>query len=192
MRQTIEKLLNGNESSLQIALKTGVSQSVISRIRTEERNLGNISLDSAEKLFEYQKGIEIMNEIKSRIVEIENLNNIVDYEPLVRYYIDITNNQDSDYEVEYAELGKVEHDNGNTYYTVELNTVREIKFTEEITDEVDLENFYSRFEREDQKGETATEMIYFNSIKDAKDYSEFVIKGVYSFEECAKKSGIFE
>lgn len=41
-----------------------------------------------------------MNEIKSRIVEIENLNNIADYEPLVRYYIDITNNQDSNYEVE--------------------------------------------------------------------------------------------
>lgn len=58
------------------------------------------------------------------------------------------------------------------FLRLKINMVREIKFTDVITDEVDLENFYS--------------------IQDAKDYSEFVIEGVYSFEECAKKSEIFE
>ncbi|WP_165885817.1 hypothetical protein [Staphylococcus chromogenes] len=133
-----------------------------------------------------------MEEIKSKVVEVENPNNIVEYESLVRYYIDIINNQDSTYEVEYAELAKVEHDNGNEYYTVELNTVREIKFTDAITDDVDLDNFYSRFETEDQKGETQTDLIYFDSLKSAKDYAEVFIEGIDSFEKCAKKSGIIE
>lgn len=191
MRKTIEKLLNSNESSLQIALKTGVSQSVVSRIRSGERQLGNLSLDSAEKLFKYQKELEKMEEIENKIVEVENPNNITDYESLVRYYMDI-NYYDDIYDVEYAEIAKVEHDNGNEYYTVELNTVREIPFKDEIIETVDLENLFARFESEDQRGETATEIIYFHTIKDAKDYIEVVLEGIEDFEECAKKNGIIE
>ncbi|MCQ9299606.1 hypothetical protein NQ043_00460 [Staphylococcus hyicus] len=133
-----------------------------------------------------------MNEVKNKVVEVENPNNIVEYESLSRYYIDIINNQDSTYEVEYAEVAKVEHDNGNTYYTVELNSVEEIKFKDEIVDKVDLENFFARFENEDQKGETVTETIFFHNFEDAKDYAKLVLEGNDTLEDCAKKNGIIE
>ncbi|MGV3223434.1 hypothetical protein [Staphylococcus hyicus] len=133
-----------------------------------------------------------MNELKNKVVEVENPNNIVEYESLSRYYIDIINNQDATYDVEYAEVAEVEHDNGNTYYTVELNSVEEIKFTDEIKETVDLENLFARFENEDQKGETATEMIYFHNLEDAKDYAKLVLEGSDTFEDCAKKIGIIE
>ncbi|WP_199791612.1 hypothetical protein [Staphylococcus chromogenes] len=191
MRETIQRLLQSELSSNYISIMTGVSQSVISRIRSGERQLGNLSLDSAEKLFEYQKGLDEANGVKSKIVQVENPNNIADYESLVRYYTDI-NYYDDIYDVEYAELAKVEHDNGNEYYTVELNTVREIPFKDEIIETVDLENLFARFENEDQRGETATEIIYFHTIKDAKDYIEVVLEGIEDFEECAKKNGIIE
>lgn len=191
MRETIEKLLNSNISSNHIATKTGVSQSVVSRIRSGERQLGNISLDSAEKLFEYQKGLEKMEEIKSKIVEVENPNNIANYEAVQRFYIDIISFGDT-YDVEYADIAEVEHDNGNMYFIVELNTVREVKFADAIIDDVDLENFFARFENEDQKGETVTETIFFHNLEDATDYAKLVLEGNDTFEECAKKNGIIE
>lgn len=191
MRETIEKLLDSNLSSNYISSMTGVSQSVISRIRTGDRVLGKINLESAEKLYYYQKGLEEMEEVKSKVVRVENPNNITDYEALVRYYIDINSYGDT-YAIEYAELAKVEHDNGNTYYTVELNNVEEIKFTDEIKETVDLENLFARFENEDQKGETATETIFFRNLEDAKDYAKLVLEGSDTFEDCAKKIGIIE
>ncbi|WP_167696312.1 hypothetical protein, partial [Staphylococcus hyicus] len=174
-----------------IALKTGVSQSVVSRIRSGERQLGNISLDSAEKLFEYQKGLEKIEEIKSKIVEVENPNNIANYEAVQRFYIDIISFGDT-YDVEYADIAEVEHDNGNTYFIVELNTVREVKFADTITDSVDLGGFRARFEREDEKGETITETLFFHSLEYAEEYVNIVLKAEESFEDCAKKIGIIE
>nr|WP_228522788.1 hypothetical protein [Staphylococcus chromogenes] len=191
MRETIQRLLNGSESSLQIALKTGVSQSVISRIRSGERNLGNISLDSAEKLYNYQKGSEKMEEIKSKIVQVENPNNIADYEAVQRFYIDIISFGDT-YDVEYADIAEVEHDNGSIYFIVELNTVREIKFADAITDSVDLSNFFARFEREDEKGETITETLFFHSLEDAEECVNIVLEGNEAFDDCAKRIGIIE
>ncbi|QDX01132.1 hypothetical protein DWB90_08765 [Staphylococcus chromogenes] len=191
MRKTIQKLLNSNLSSNSIATHTGVSQASISKLRNGKKELGDIALSTAEKLFKYQKGLERMEELKSKIVEVENPNNIAEYEALVRYYIDILSYGDT-YEVEYADMAKVEHDNGNEYYTVELNTVREIKFKDDIKEDVDLENLFARFENEDQKGETITESFFFHTIKDAKDYIEIVLEGSDSFEDCAKKIGIIE
>ena len=176
MRETIERLLKSELSSNSIATHTGVSQASISKLRNGKKELGDIALSTAEKLFKYQKGVERMKEVKSKVVEVENPNNITDYEGLVRYYIDIMSFGDT-YDVEYADVAKVEHDNGNEYYTVELNTVREIKFKDDIKEDVDLENLFARFENEDQKGETITETIFFKTIKDAKDYIEIVLEG---------------
>lgn len=64
MRKTIEKLLNSNLSSNHIATKTGISQSTISRIRSGERTIDNLTLKNAEKLYEYQKEIENMKNVK--------------------------------------------------------------------------------------------------------------------------------
>lgn len=191
MREKIEKLLDSNLSSNYISSMTGVSQSVISRIRSGERQLGNLSLESAEKLYTYQKGLEKMKEIKSKIVEVENPNNIADYELIKRYYVDIISFGDT-YDVEYADISEVEHDNGNMYFIVELNTVREVKFENAIIDNADIENFFARFENEDQKGETVTETIFFRNLEDAKDYAKLVLEGSDTFEDCAKKIGIIE
>lgn len=183
---------NESITSYKIEKATGVSRAKIGRLRNGKNKIGDLTLDTAEKLYNYQKGLDRMDELKNKIVEVENPNNIVEYESLSRYYIDIINNQDATYDVEYAEVAKVEHDNGNTYYTVELNSVEEIKFTDEIKETVDLENLFARFENEDQKGETATEMIYFHNLEDAKDYAKLVLEGSETFEDCAKKNGIIE
>ncbi|EGQ0301285.1 hypothetical protein O0H15_04840 [Staphylococcus pseudintermedius] len=79
-----------------------------------------------------------------------------------------------------------------TYVIVEPNTVREIKFTDAITNIVDLSNFFARFEREDEKGETITETLFFHSLEDAEEYVNIVLKAEESFEDCAKKIGIIE
>ncbi|MDT0672874.1 hypothetical protein [Staphylococcus chromogenes] len=192
VKHTIKSLLESNVTSYQIEKATGVSRAKIGRLRNGKNKIDDLTLDTAEKLYNYQKGLDRMNELKNKIVEVENPNNIVEYESLSRYYIDIINNQDSTFEVEYADLAEVEHDNGNEYYTVELNTVREIKFTDAITDDVDLDNFYSRFEREDEKGETVTETLFFHSLEDAEEYIKIVLEGDESFEDCAKRIGIIE
>ncbi|MGM7689745.1 hypothetical protein ACS7WQ_06370 [Staphylococcus felis] len=64
MRDTIKKLLDSNLSSNSIATQTGVSQAVISKIRNGKRDLGGISLNTAEKLYNYQKEIEKMNKVE--------------------------------------------------------------------------------------------------------------------------------
>lgn len=192
VKHTIKSLLESNVTSYQIEKVTGVSRAKIGRLRNGKNKIDDLTLDTAEKLYNYQKGLDRMNELKNKIVEVENPNNIVEYESLSRYYIDIINNQDSTFEVEYAEVAKVEHDNGNEYYTVELNSVEEIKFTDEIKENVDLENFFARFENEDQKGETTTETFFFHNLEDAKDYAQLVLEGNDTFEDCAKKVGIIE
>lgn len=183
---------NESITTYKIGKATGVSRAKIGRLRNGKNKIGDLTLDTAEKLYNYQKGLDRMNELKNKIVEVENPNNIVEYESLSRYYIDIIINQDSTFEVEYAEVAKVEHDNGNTYYTVELNNVEEIKFKDEIVDEVDLENFFARFENEEQKGETVTGTIFFHNLEDATDYAKLVLEGSDTFEDCAKKNGIIE
>lgn len=192
VKHTIKSLLESNVTSYKIEKATGVSRAKIGRLRNGKNKIDDLTLDTAEKLYNYQMGLDRMNELKNKIVEVENPNNIVEYESLSRYYIDIINNQDSTFEVEYAEVAKVEHDNGNEYYTVELNSVEEIKFTDEIKETVDLENFFARFENEDQKGETTTETFFFHTLDDATDYAKLVLEGNDTFEDCAKKVGIIE
>ncbi len=86
----------------------------------------------------------------------------------------------------------MEHDNGSIYFIVELNTVREIKFADAITDSVDLSNFFARFEREDEKGETITETLFFHSLEDAEECVNIVLEGNEAFDDCAKRIGIIE
>ncbi|MDO5375676.1 MAG: hypothetical protein Q4F01_05745 [Staphylococcus rostri] len=55
---TIQKLLDSNVSGYQIHKDTGISQARISDLRRGVRQLGGISLDTAEKLYNYQKQLE--------------------------------------------------------------------------------------------------------------------------------------
>ncbi len=51
--QTITKLIESDISGYQIHKATGLSQTVISGLRTGARDLDNLNLKLAEKLYEY-------------------------------------------------------------------------------------------------------------------------------------------
>lgn len=53
MRQTIEKLINSDISAYQIQKETGVNESAIRHLRKGRRKLGGLTLDTAEKLYDY-------------------------------------------------------------------------------------------------------------------------------------------
>ncbi|WP_436866184.1 hypothetical protein [Staphylococcus pseudoxylosus] len=55
MKDVIQKLLDSDISSYKIGKETGVSNSIIQRLRNGERTIGNLTLDTAEKLYEYAK-----------------------------------------------------------------------------------------------------------------------------------------
>ena len=54
MRKEIEKLLASDKTAYEIAQATGMSPSNIADLRTGKRNLDNITLANAEKLYDYQ------------------------------------------------------------------------------------------------------------------------------------------
>lgn len=54
MRKEIEKLLASDKTAYEIAQATGMSPSNISDLRSGKRNLDNITLTNAEKLYDYQ------------------------------------------------------------------------------------------------------------------------------------------
>ncbi|HGZ8367807.1 TPA: XRE family transcriptional regulator [Staphylococcus aureus] len=54
--------MNSNLSAYEIGKKTGVDPASIRRIRRGERTAKKLSFDTAEKLYNYQKQLEIMNE----------------------------------------------------------------------------------------------------------------------------------
>lgn len=54
-KKTIQKLIDSDISAYQIQKDIGVATSRISDLRTGKRDLGGISLDTAEKLYEYAK-----------------------------------------------------------------------------------------------------------------------------------------
>ena len=56
MRKNIEKLLNSNMNGYYIANETGVAASVISRLRSGERTIDKLSLETAEKLSDFYEG----------------------------------------------------------------------------------------------------------------------------------------
>ncbi|WP_411354058.1 hypothetical protein, partial [Staphylococcus nepalensis] len=55
LRKQIKKLLNSKITGYRIYKDTGLSQTIISELRTGKRNLDNISLKNAEILAEYAK-----------------------------------------------------------------------------------------------------------------------------------------
>ncbi|RAI79288.1 DNA-binding protein [Macrococcoides goetzii] len=53
MRKEIQSLLDSNISANQIERDTKVSKAVISKLRNKQRNLDDITLKTAETLYEY-------------------------------------------------------------------------------------------------------------------------------------------
>ena len=58
MRETIQKLIDSDESAYSISKATGIDASTIQRLRSGDRKLDNISFKIAEKLYEYAKSLE--------------------------------------------------------------------------------------------------------------------------------------
>ena len=58
MREQIEKLLNSDITGYRIFKDTGMSQSIISEFRSGKRNLDNLSLKNAEKLYNLYNELE--------------------------------------------------------------------------------------------------------------------------------------
>lgn len=52
---TIQKLIDSEETAYSISKNTNVDASIIQNLRLKKRKLENISLGNAEKLYEYAK-----------------------------------------------------------------------------------------------------------------------------------------
>lgn len=57
MRSGIEWIINSNESAYSIEKNSGVTASIVKNLRLGKRKIDNISLKSAEKLYEYAKKV---------------------------------------------------------------------------------------------------------------------------------------
>ncbi|QYA32239.1 hypothetical protein KYI10_07545 [Macrococcus psychrotolerans] len=58
MREKIEWLLKSDIKGTTIEKNTGVSRAVISKLRKEQRDIGGLTLDTCEKLYNYVIALE--------------------------------------------------------------------------------------------------------------------------------------
>lgn len=188
--ESIQYLIkNESITSYKIEKETGVSRAKIGRLRNGKNKIDDLTLDTAEKLYNYQKGLEVMEKLKNKVVELENENNITLIDSLGQYFTDIENDNNGRFNVEYVLLNKVEHDNGKMYYEVQINRTEEVPFDDMVTkDNVDA--LESKWLELDQAGENYIESALFKNKKDAKDYITLVLKGYNTFEKTAKEVGV--
>lgn len=188
MRELIQKLLDSKLSSLQIAKETGVPQSTIYRMRSKERSLDNLSLKNAELLYNYQKGIEKMDEFNNKMVDDVVLGDVELVESLGQYFIDIEG--DYEYNVEFATLSEVEYKD-NTLYEVAISNTYEVAYNDNLEKE-EMELFYNKWLEKNQQEETYIESVFFENKEDAESYIKDVLKGKESLMEVAEEIGYFE
>lgn len=188
--ESIQYLIkNESITSYKIEKETGVSRAKIGRLRNGKNKIDDLTLDTAKKLYNYQKGLEVMEKSKNKVVELENENNITLIDSLGQYFTDIENDNNGRFNVEYVLLNKVEHDNGKMYYEVQINRTEEVPFDDMVTkDNVDA--LESKWLELDQAGENYIESALFKNKKDAKDYITLVLKGYNTFEKAAKEVGV--
>ncbi|UXV48996.1 hypothetical protein MUA68_14680 (plasmid) [Staphylococcus aureus] len=62
LKQKINKLLESDVTGYKIHKATGISQARISDLRKGKRTIGNLTVDTALKLYEYQKKLEEGNQ----------------------------------------------------------------------------------------------------------------------------------
>lgn len=190
--ESIQYLIkNESITSYKIEKETGVSRAKIGRLRNGKNKIDDLTLDTAEKLYNYQKGLEVMEKLKNKVVELENENNITLIDSLGQYFTDIENDNNGCFNVEYVLVNKVEHDNGKMYYEVQINRTEEVPFDDMVTkDNVDA--LESKWLELDQAGENYIESIFFENEQDAEIYITLVLKGNKSFAGIAKDIGVIE
>ncbi|EHP0490865.1 hypothetical protein KND94_001955 [Staphylococcus pseudintermedius] len=64
MKKTIEKLLHSNLKIIDISKQTGVHRVLLSRLKNGKRSIDNIELSTATKLYNYQRQLEISENIE--------------------------------------------------------------------------------------------------------------------------------
>ncbi|WP_314725993.1 hypothetical protein [Staphylococcus haemolyticus] len=188
MRKQIEELLKSEVTGYRIAKKTGIGESVISNLRSGKRNLDNISLKNAELLYNYQKEIEKMNELNSKMIEDVVLGEVELVESLGQYFIDIEG--DYKYNVEFATLSEVDY-KVCALYEVATSKTYEVPYHDKLEKE-DMKLFYDKWLEKDQQEETYIESVFFVNREDAESYIKDVLKGKESLTEVAEEIGYFE
>ncbi len=185
---TITRLIDSKKvSNYRIQKDTGVSYGAISELRSGKRKIKNLTLETVEKLYNYQKGLEVMD----KIIKLDNENDVELVDSLGQFFTEIENDNNGRFNVEYALLNEVEHDNGNTYYEVEMFRTEEVPFNEEVTED-NIDALESKWIEVDQSGENYIESIFFEKEEDAKDYIRLLLKGYSTFEEAAKAIGVIK
>ncbi len=185
--QTVKKLINSNIDATTIEKNTSVDASSIRRIRRGERTVEKLSFEKGVALYNYQKGLEVMK----KSIEIKDQNNIVLIDSLGQFFTDIENDNNGRYNVEYTLLNEVEHDNGNTYYEVQINRTEEVPFSDEVTQD-NIDALESKWLEVDQSGENYIESVFFENEQDAMDYITLVLKGNKNFADAAKAVGVIK
>lgn len=191
--ESIQYLIkNESITSYKIEKETGVSRAKIGRLRNGKNKIDDLTLDTAKKLYNYQKGLEVMEKLKNKVVELENENNITLIDSLGQYFTDIENDNNGRFNVEYVLLNKVEHDNGKMYYEVQIIRTEEVPFDDMVTKD-NVNELEDNWLQTDQKnGENYIESIFFENEQDAEIYITLVLKGNKSFAGIAKDIGVIE
>lgn len=189
IKNTIQKLLDDKSiSNYRIQKDTGVSYGNISELRNKKRQLKNLTLETVEKLYNYQKGIEKMNELQNKMVEGVVLGEVELVEDLGQYFIDIEG--DHEYDVEFATLSEVDY-KVTALYEVAISKTYEVPYHDKLEKE-DMKLFYDKWLEKDQQEETYIESVFFVNREDAESYIKDVLKGKESLTEVAAEIGYFE
>lgn len=186
VKHTIKNLLESGVTSYQIEKETSVSRAKIGRLRNGKNKIDDLTLETIEKLYNYQKGLEVME----KSIEIKDQNNIVLIDSLGQFFTDIVNDGNNHYSVEYALLNEVDHDE-NAYYEVQINRTEEVPFSDKVTQD-NVELLEDKWLAIDQQGENYVESIFFEKVEDAEEYIKLVLKGHETFEEAAKAVGVIK
>lgn len=189
IKNTIQKLLDDKSiSNYRIQKDTGVSYGNISELRNKKRQMKNLTLETVEKLYNYQKGIEKMNELQNKIIENVVLGEVELIEGIAQFFIDIEGERE--YDVEFSTLSEVEYKD-STLYEVAINKTYEVAYNDKLEKE-NMELFYNKWLEKDQQEETYIESVFFDNKEDAESYIKEVLKGKENLTEVAEDNGYFE
>ncbi len=184
VKQAIKKLFKEQNGS-QISKATGLPYQTVQDLRNEKTNLDDARLRTIEALYEYKKGLDVMD----KIIELENKNNIELIDSLGQFFTDIENNGNY-FNIDYALLNEVEY-NEKVYFEVGTYRTEEVSFGEEVTVD-NVSELEDRWLQTDQSGENYIESVFFENEEDAKDYIRLVLKGYSTFKEAAKAIGVIK
>lgn len=184
---TITRLIDSKKvSNYRIQKDTGVSYGAISELRSGKRKIKNLTLETVEKLYNYQKGIDAMN----KSIKLENENDVELVDSLGQFFTEIENDGNNHYSVDYVLLNEVEY-NEKIYFEVGVYRTEEVPFNEEVT-EANIEALESKWLEVDQSGENYVESVFFENEQDAMAYITLVLKGNKNFADAAKAIGVIK